>query len=138
MKNALTFIYNYKVSGRHSSLGQNFGIIASLDFKFDLHYDICDNDLSGVHIFQACKFMEASTEILKQRLRVQMICYGVRDLQTFLSRTINYKIIMKTSGRWEQCVLPIRESLRKQQKLPKRATLQSTTEKVLGIAVIQH
>ena len=71
----------YSIRQRHSSLEQKIGIIAIPDFKFYLGYDNCDNDLSGVHIFQACKFIGTSTEISKQRLRVQMMCYGVRDLQ---------------------------------------------------------
>ena len=82
-KNVNIYIQLYSIRQRHSSLEQKIGIIAIPDFKFYLGYDICDNDLSGVHIFQACKFIGTSTEISKQRLRVQMMLWGQRSPKHF-------------------------------------------------------
>lgn len=80
----LTFRYNCKVSDRHSILEQKFGIITSPDIKFYLGYDICDNDLSGVHIFQACKFIEASTEILEAKTEsTNDVLWGQRSPKHF-------------------------------------------------------
>lgn len=108
-------------------LSKKAGIITSTDFKLYLWYDTCENDFSGVPIFQAYKFMEASTEISNQSLWLQMMYYGVRDLQTFLSRTINYKIVMKTNGRCKHYLLPIKGGFIKQKKkLSEIATMWST------------
>lgn len=48
-------------------LRKKAGIITRPDFKLYLWYDTCD-DFSGVPIFQAYQFMEASTEISTKRL----------------------------------------------------------------------